>query len=338
MGKWLKRLALWLPWLLAAVILLLVLQFVSFAAVGQSLQALRPWQLLLLIGLNGIILVLLTGRWWLLLRGLGYRLPFSQALGHRLAAFGVTYLTPGPQFGGEPAQVLLAERVNDVSRVTAVSSVSLDKTLELLVNFTFLTLGVLLAVQLGLFEQPVWSEPFLFTTVLLLLPLLYLSGLWRGRRPLTHFMQLGTPLFKRHPSRRIWFEAARHGLADSEDQAGRMCRHSPQTVFAALLMSLAGWGLMLVEYGLLLTFLGAELTAVEIILMMTAARLAFLLPFPAGLGSLEASQIFTLGLLGQNPAIAVSAVLLIRGRDLLLAFLGLWWGSWFFRRTLQDTP
>lgn len=338
MSKWAKQILLWLPWLLAMAIFLLVLRFVSFTAVLQTLQQLQRWQLTVLVGLNGIVLVMLTGRWWLLLRGLGYQLPFAQLFGHRLAAFGVTYLTPGPQFGGEPVQVLLIEKVNDVPRITAVSSVALDKTVELLVNFTFLAVGVLLTVRLGLFGQGVGAEAGLFTAVLLLFPVLYLLGLWAGKRPLSSLMQIVAPLFNVRLAWRNWLDTAVAGMVRSEDKASQFCHQSPSTLFAALVVSVVGWLFMVMEYGLLLTFLGAELTAVELLIMMTAARLAYLLPLPAGLGSLEASQVFMLDLLGQNAAVGVTAVLLIRGRDLILALFGLWWGSYFLGRTVPEKP
>jgi len=76
----------------------------------------------------------------------------------------------------------------------------------------------------------------------------------------------------------------------------------------------------------MLTFLGANLTAVQIVIALTAMRLAYLLPLPGGLGSLEASQVLVLSLMGADPAIGVSASLLIRARDVLLGLVGLWWG------------
>ena len=129
-------------WLVALALLLWVLRTVPLTAVFLSLQQLQLWQIGVLVLLNGLVLALLTGRWWLILWGLGYKLPFGLTMGHRLAAFGVSYFTPGPQFGGEPVQVLLVEKGHGVSRITAVSSVTLDKTLELLVKFSFLALGV----------------------------------------------------------------------------------------------------------------------------------------------------------------------------------------------------
>jgi uncharacterized membrane protein YbhN (UPF0104 family) len=77
----------------------------------------------------------------------------------------------------------------------------------------------------------------------------------------------------------------------------------------------------------MLRFLGLHLSLPQVMLALTAARLAFLLPVPAGLGSLEAGQVLAMGLLGVNPAVAISLSLVIRARDLFFGGAGLWIGA-----------
>lgn len=326
-----RRIAIWLPWLAALVLLLWVVRAVPLTAVAGTLHQLQGWQLGTWLGLNALVLVCLTGRWWLLLAGMGHRLPFFMSMGHRLAAFSAAYFTPGPQFGGEPVQVLLVERRHGVPRTTAVSAVSLDKALELLVNFTFLAGGVWVLLATGLLGGGIGAKAAGATAVLLLLPLLYLGAIWQGQQPLSRLLHVPAPLFARRPA---WAEAwatAVHGLRLSEQQAHIVCRHMPQLVVQALCLSLAGWLFMMAEYGLMLTFLGADVTPLQLIAALTAARLAFLLPLPGGVGILEASQVIALGMMGFHPAVGVSAGLLIRARDVALAAAGVWWGSRFAR-------
>jgi len=94
-----------------------------------------------------------------------------------------------------------------------------------------------------------------------------------------------------------------------------------------LLISMVSWAAMLGEYWLMLRLLGLNLTPIQAISTLTAARIAILLPLPAGLGTLEASQVLALGALGLNPAAGISLSLLIRVRDVALGGLGLWWGG-----------
>jgi uncharacterized membrane protein YbhN (UPF0104 family) len=71
------------------------------------------------------------------------------------------------------------------------------------------------------------------------------------------------------------------------------------------------------------SFLGIRLSFWKTVAAWAAGWMAFLMPLPGGLGALEASQVFILGRFGIRNAIAVSLVLLMRGRDLLIGGLGL---------------
>ncbi|NPA26042.1 MAG: hypothetical protein GXO36_00360, partial [Chloroflexi bacterium] len=60
---------------------------------------LRTW--LGLIALNAFILWLFVLRWGWFLRQMGFTVPWHRLVAYRLAAFSVSYFTPGTQFGGE---------------------------------------------------------------------------------------------------------------------------------------------------------------------------------------------------------------------------------------------
>jgi len=305
-------------WIVAMAALWLVVRSVPLDAVVQTLTALHGWQLGVLALLNVLVLLTLNGRWWLLLRGLGHGLPFGSLLGHRLAAFGVSYFTPGPQFGGEPVQVLLVERQHAVPRATAIAAVSLDKTVELLLNLGFLALGVMLVLQRGLLGAALAGGTAVWLLLLLLPPSLYLWLIWRGRRPVTRLLH--------------WLKITRLGqvvtaVSRSEAQMNSLCQQNPGFLLAAIGVSGLSWLLMIAEFYLMASFLGVPLTLGQLIALLTAARVAFLLPLPGGLGTLEASQVWALSVMGFNPAAGISLSLLIRLRDVTLGLLGLWWGG-----------
>ncbi len=302
-------------WIAGLTILWLVAREMPLAAVVRTLAELRGWQLGLLALLNGVVLLTLNGRWWLLLRGLGYDLPFGPLLGHRLAAFGVSYFTPGPQFGGEPVQVLLVEQRHGVPRSAAIATVSLDKAVELLLNFGFLAFGVALVLQTGLLGTALGGETAVWLLLLLLPPALYLWLIWRGRQPVSGLLS--------------WLKLDRlvTAVSHSEAQMNSLCQQNPGALLAAIGISGLSWVLMMVEFYLMVSFLSVPVSLGQSIALLTAARVAFLLPLPGGLGTLEASQVWALGLMGFNPAAGLSLSLLIRLRDVALGLLGLWWGS-----------
>jgi hypothetical protein len=313
-------------WAAALWALFLVLRQAPLPALWAVWRRLTGLQMAALVAANGLILILLAGRWWSILRGQGYRLGYRRPFGYRLAAFAVSYLTPGPQFGGEPLQVYWLRRHEALPLTTATTAVALDRLLELVVNFSFLLLGSLVVVALG-FAQAT-SAAFLLTMALLLLGLLlaYLCGLAWGWQPLARGLAISTRRLGRGQSLAAL-------AAEVESQAGLFCRQRPGHLLLALGVSLLAWAAMVAEYWLAAHFLGISLGPAQTIAALTAARLAYLLPMPGGLGTFEAGQMLALTALGFDPAAAVALALLIRGRDMLIAVLGIWLG----RRYLHET-
>lgn len=107
MKKWLPR-ALFI--LLLAALLSWALRNAPLPEILASLRRLTLAQIAWLLALNSGIFLLITARWWLILRAESQRVPFLPLIGYRLAAFGMSYFTPGPQVGGEPLQILYLQK------------------------------------------------------------------------------------------------------------------------------------------------------------------------------------------------------------------------------------
>jgi uncharacterized protein (TIRG00374 family) len=310
-------------WLLVPLVMWWAFKDVSLNEIGVVLQQVSITGILILIGINAIIFLLFTSRWWLILLAQGYRRPFFALTGYRLASFGVTYFTPGPQFGGEPLQVhLLGQRENLPTEVAA-ASVTLDKLLELIANFSFLLVGVMVILFSGILKRNAPVELLVLPASLLVFPISYLAALWYDRRPISW---ISGNLTTRFPgSSRL--ESAHQTIIATEHQVARFCKKNPIALLAAAVLSILIWSLMVYEFSLMLKFLGAPLTIFQVLVALTAARIAFLLPLPAGLGSLEAGQVMAMGLIGVNPALGLSLSLFIRARDVILGGVGLWLGG-----------
>ena len=109
---------------------------------------------------------------------------------------------------------------------------------------------------------------------------------------------------------------------------GQFCRERPADLARLIGISVLTWITSVAEFHFLLHFLGVPSGLAQTVGILTAARLAFLLPLPGGLGALEASQYFALQAAGFDPALGLAASLIIRARDISLAALGLWIGGW----------
>jgi uncharacterized membrane protein YbhN (UPF0104 family) len=161
---------------------------------------------------------------------------------------------------------------------------------------------------------------------LLLVPLAHLIALRMGFRPVTRIFYW---LEKNWHTSKV---ASIHRLVIRvEEQIGLFCRDHLKVILFSVNFSLGVWTLVVLEHWLVYAFLGLRLSLSQLVVLVAAMRLAFLTPFPGGLGALEASQVLTLQALGLNPAFGVGVILWIRLRDLVLAGIGTWAGAAFSR-------
>jgi len=293
------------------------LRNVPFIEIWEALRGLKLWQIGILLMLNALVLVAMTARWWAILRVENPDIPFLQLVRYRLAVFGLSYFTPGPQVGGEPLQVIYLQRNHDVTFARATAAVIMDKLLEFLANFILLGIGVTAAVRVGLVTrqgtQAVGS--LIPLAVILLWPLIHIILLYQGRYPVSTVVRFTMSLTKGQKWMRL--------IIVSERMAGAFTRRHPLALLAALGFSLLSWAGMAAEYFMMAGFFQARLSPEQTLAALTAALFAFLMPLPGGLGALEASQVYVMTAFGHPAAIGIGISLIMRARDILNGGLGL---------------
>lgn len=279
--------------------------------------------------LNLVIFYLFSKRWGLILNGLAGNVPWQRLFAYRMISFGISYFTPGPQVGGEPAQIRLLKQ-DGLSVETSLASVYLDRLIDVLVNFTVLFLGLIVVLQAGL-NTSLGLNNFAWGLVLfLILPLVHALALWFGKTPLSSgIMYLRTRWFP------LRFTAQTELILKAESQIGLFMRNHPRLFFGVIGLAFLTWGLMILEYGLLMIFLGWQGPWLEVITAISAARLAFLMPLPGGLGVLEAGQVLVMQVLGLPAALGIGLAVFIRLRDSLFGIFGLILGGWLWYKPRQ---
>ena len=94
-----------LLWAAALSMLGWILSQLPLATITQSISALSPQQWLAWLGLNLAIILLAALRWRVLTGMLKLPVSLGELLLIRQAGQAVRFITPGPQFGGEPLQI-----------------------------------------------------------------------------------------------------------------------------------------------------------------------------------------------------------------------------------------
>ena len=285
--------------------------------IWNVLKQLRLWQIGVLFVLNTAVITLMTARWWVIVHAENPSVPFLPLIGYRLAVFGLSYFTPGPQVGGEPLQVLYLQRRYGLTLARATSAVIMDKLLEFLVNFLLLGIGAWAVIRVGLISNSGASLnlSLIGLATVLAWPLVHIIMLYHGRLPVSSILRSQPFIPQKNKGIRL--------VKVAERLASAFCRRQLRAMSVSILFSALALAGIAMEYYLMVSFLGMRLNAVEVFAALTAMQVSFLFPLPAGLGALEASQVLALGAFGQPASAAISLTLLIRGRDILTGGLGL---------------
>jgi uncharacterized protein (TIRG00374 family) len=306
-----------LVYLVLISLLYLALRNAPFVEIWSTLSQLRLWQIVVLFVINTGVIFAITARWWIIVRSENRSVPFLPLVRYRLSTFGISYFTPGPQVGGEPLQVYYLQKNHGLTFARSTSAVIMDKLIELLGNSVLIVAGLTAAVRVGMVSrnETLALGSLVPMAAILVIPLIHLSLLYRGRYPLSSLLRAISPLVGRPDWVRL--------ITVSERMAAAFTRRRLSTVLSAFFFSILALAGTLLEYALITTFLGAPLSFAQNLAGLTSVMLAFILPLPGGLGALEASQVYALTAMGYAPAIGISVSLLIRARDLMNAGLGL---------------
>lgn len=308
-----------LTWLTALILLVIVYIRLPLATLPEVLSHQQPLRLFCWMLLNGFIILALTYRWQILVAPLNQTIRFMPLLMVRQAGQVVSFITPGPQFGGEPLQVYWLWKAFGIPGHLSVLAVGLDRFYELWVNFAVLVLALILLGYVIILTPEAWMSALgLMLTFILLLSLIA----W----VLIKFPDRIGGLIERIATR--WQQVpalANLGAVWSRihtDLTTLLQKHR-QALMRALLMSVIGWVGMGLELWILLSFFEPVPTFSGFVLLFVAVRLAFLLPIPGGLGTLEAAVLWAGQLQGLSGEAAMGLIVLMRVRDVIIMGCGM---------------
>jgi uncharacterized protein (TIRG00374 family) len=166
-------------------LLYFALRNAPLTAIWNAVSQLTFWQIAVLAVINMSVYLLITLRWWIILRATHKTISYLPLVLIRIAVFGISYFTLGPQIGGEPLQVLYLQRKYQMTYTRATSTVIMDKLLEFLANFFLLVTGLTAILQVGILStnarQPLVS--LVPMAAILLWPFLHIALMVRGILP-----------------------------------------------------------------------------------------------------------------------------------------------------------
>jgi len=311
-----------ITWLIALLLVVAILTQLPFSSLTETISRLSTSQWLLWVMVNLLTILLLVIRWHVLVRASGHKTGLIPLLLVRQAGQLVSFITPGPQFGGEPLQVFWLWKNYRLPGSTALLVVGLDRFMELWVNFAILLFAVILLLLDTTVDTADWQA--VATVLAAMVLLLSLSGVFLLRHPAKI-----SAVLQRIANR--WQHHAILGKLDTEwnlinQNLRELVGQHKMALVWALVFSLLGWAGMIIELWLLLSFFVPAPDFSGFLVLFVAMRLAFLLPLPGGIGTLEAAVFWAINGLGQPASVALGLIVLMRLRDafiMICAFFAL---------------
>lgn len=316
---------------LGVVILVLVMLKYPFKDVISTFSHITPKLLIAYLCISFTIMFLFAVRWNFVMKTLGHKLPLSQSFCYRVIDYGLSYITPSGKAGGEPIRAALLMR-NGIPFKEGLANVTTDKTIELTVSVSFFIFGIL-TLALG-YPLPMALRVFLvlLSTFLIFLIFKFYSRVMKGKPVFEALYKL------LHLHKIKFFAKYQQAVVDFEKPILKFYKEERKAFFVALFLSILSLLCSMIEYKLLLLMLGINASIGVVFMVFCASGIAFLVPVPMGLGSLEAFQAALFSVLKIGSAAGIGLAVITRARDMLWVLaaiaLSLYYGS--FKRVLRE--
>ncbi|MDG2090052.1 MAG: lysylphosphatidylglycerol synthase transmembrane domain-containing protein [Gammaproteobacteria bacterium] len=303
-------------WLIALALAAWIIRDLPFEIIIETIFSLTVAQWFYWTLINLIIILILVWRWLVLTKGFKLKLNLINLLLLRQAGQSISFITPGPQFGGEPLQIFLLWKKYFISPGDSVLAVAADRAFELWTNFAVLLIGIIILF----FTQTELANWVSIATLVSSLILILSLSIWflinQSEKIETNINKLVQKWLVSKRLSEINFHS------NNFTASLKTLLTNKVALIFALLLSISGWFLTFFELYLVLNFFSINLDLSQFVLLMVAMRLAFLLPLPGGIGTLEASVIWSFSALALPVSSAAALLALLRFRDILVLVAG----------------
>lgn len=303
-------------WIIALTLAGWLIRDLPFTDILESVSNLSIQQWFYWTTLNLLIIFVFVWRWMALTSGLKLNLSFIHLLCLRQAGQSVSFITPGPQFGGEPLQIYWLWKKFLISPGNSFLALAVDRFFELWINLTVLLFGILFLIFSGSGLTNWNSAALIIGLAMLLLCFLAWCAVRRNETIAKIINNIGLRWLgsKRLSNINFHWNEITNSL--------QILLKNKVALLVALLLSITGWVLTFFELYLVLSFFDIYLNIIDFTLLLVAMRVAFLLPLPGGIGTLEASVILVFSVIALPETAAAALLALIRFRDVIVISLG----------------
>lgn len=306
--------------------------FVKFPLSFSMFANFNIYLLILWMFMTFLIFICHSWRWKVVMESHKIYIKFYRIFLYKLVGSGVSYFTPAAKVGGEPVRALLVKR-HGYDLKTSLSSVVVDKSIELASQLVFFAIGVVLILLTIVLPDSV-------RVILIVAGILALFIVFYYYKSVFNKQFLFVKIFRKlnlHNIRRM--KKYEQKLHDFEKLMINYYINNKKSFALAVLITAISWMIMFAEFKLATMLLGISVSWGHIFLIFSLVGIAYIIPVPMSLGSLEAGQVGIFKILKLNAQGGLALSLLIRARDLLWSIFGLITLTYFgfsIRKTLEE--
>ncbi len=268
-----------------------------------------PTFLTYLAAIIGIMLVL-TWRWHTILKGQKVEIGFLKLFSYRIAGFMASYVTPIPRVGGEGLRVVMLTK-DKIPMKHAASSVMIDTILDLTTSAFFFIVGVFFLVSSEELSTT-WNYTLVTSALLFFALIIWIyEGIINEKGVLKR-------IFKKLSHKKFYKK-----IEEFEFELVKFHKENKKIFVKTIFISLLAWIIMFIEYKSLLLMLGTNANLAQVFMFIIFIGIAYTLPMPFAIGTLEAGQVGAAAITGLSSAIGLAVSLVVRAKDLLWVIIGI---------------
>lgn len=308
---------------LGILIFIFVLNKSDYRTVLDQLDRITLPQIFWLILITFTILFFYSANLRLIIRSFGPKVPALKGAVLKLIGDSVSYVTPMMYIGGEFMIAYILKRDYKLPVAKGMAANVLEKMITLTITIFYLVVGV--TIFLIKFTEDI--KILIPTIIVMAASISFLIYFYRKTLRNSGVLY---PLLRLLRLNRIKF--IRNGKEDIErfDQHLHFfLRYHPRYFLYSLGLVFIGTVITLLEYKLILFFLGHTMSLIDLLMLRVIFMAAAAVPIPGGLGTQEAAQAGYFNLLGLKPSTGVAFILVLRFLQLINVTLGLTFLSFF---------
>ncbi len=272
----------------------LIAERIGWDKIREVFSVFHWWQFALLIGLYFVSIFFMSLSMRIILKSLGYHLPFASLFALTNINLSVGYLTPFAYLGGEPVQVYLMYKRHQIPIAAGTANVVLEKIGRQVVMMIFILVGMAWLV----FNQALHIYYRIGLLALVAFMVFVLWAYFAKSISGEGFFRYMLRLFHLNKWKLLTSPKVAPVIANIDERTSDFLIHHQKTFWISLIFATAAELIPLFQMAFALWFMGLTPSFVSILLLFMFTNLLTLIPTPAQLGTFEISGVSAFAIKG----------------------------------------